>query len=202
MQLVKYFSNIKQKFLWFPGQLKRGSRTHELFICPPVLLWLYILLYLTLEVLQQNNLHTKWWLYIKFFYYKEWPFYKYFWQMWPPTNSVSVNTWDVQCLILSFSSTTPWQHIRRRFPLSGVWSVSNTLSVTHSHAFVDAQKWPDTQTDWMQHLRPRGQNVCKHTRHRCAHELTENIEVWWAHVVRLFVCPSTGWQEESCLKIS
>ncbi len=48
---------------------------------------------------------------------------------------------SVLCLCFAFSlnlldSTTPWQHIRRGFPLSGVWSVSNRLSHTHSLSTV------------------------------------------------------------------
>lgn len=34
-------------------------------------------------------------------------------------------------------STTPWQHIRGGFPLSGVWSVSNSLTLAHTAAFVN-----------------------------------------------------------------
>lgn len=35
-------------------------------------------------------------------------------------------------LLNLLDSTTPWQHIRRGFPLSGVWSVSNRISHTFS----------------------------------------------------------------------
>lgn len=56
----------------------------------------------------------------------------------------SVFQWYSRCSVSSFiilSSTTAWQHIRRGFPLSGFWSVSNRLTLTLCHTFVYISKW-------------------------------------------------------------
>lgn len=52
--------------------------------------------------------------------------------------------WYSRCSVSSFiilCSTTAWQHIRRGFPLSGFWSVSNRLTLTLCHTFVYTSKW-------------------------------------------------------------
>lgn len=63
----------------------------------------------------------------------------------PPTcQRGSVFQWWSRCSVSSFIilySTTTWQHIRRGFPLSGFWSVSNRLTLTLCHTFVYTSKW-------------------------------------------------------------
>lgn len=145
---------------------------------------LFFILYLKLEVLQQNDRHLQTQpclcLYIVFFFLlcKYCVFFSkpHSWQIWLPTYQCLCRY--LRCSVSHFmilSSTSPWQHIRRRFPLSGVWSVSHTLPVTHTHThiFADAQKRPGLQAHSMSHLCPRGQAVCEHRRHSCP---TQNRE--------------------------
>lgn len=120
----------------------RGCCTRHKYNLRP--LWVYLVVYLSCG----KSAGTFKCLHGSLYVYSQWSFFKKqdFQRVSQPPTCLrgSAFEWYLRCSVSSFiilSSTTAWQHIRRGFPLSGFWSVSNRLTLTLCHTFIYTSKW-------------------------------------------------------------